>query len=311
MVAGGAHCNGIDPELPSGHCTAGVAGRYRAIQSARPHPMKRLTSTCLTVLLAGLLSRTGEAAEPAAAAQAATSGETAATSAPAAGETRYPVPRDAAVGAKLGRLGEAARVEPLQSDAGAFPVLRTPPPAPAAPRGALLIVPMDTAAVTDPLPRALAHEPSRGGWITLAMQPPPTGRPAAESFCARLQASLARTRSEGALPIVLAGVGTSVAAVLACHDGKLPDDVSALAALGRWEADLDALQVPLLDVVPATDPIAQRSARARAIAAESRAPGTYRQVVIDACDERFEGGEQEAARRVRGWLAQVPFNVSE
>ncbi|MGD9600465.1 MAG: DUF3530 family protein [Gammaproteobacteria bacterium] len=267
--------------------------------------MKRLIPPFLSVLLTVSLVRGASAAEPAA------TPEAVATHAPAAGEVQYPVPRDAAVRAALARGGQTTRIEPLESDAGVFPVLRTAPPAPTRPQGALLIVPMMSAALTDPLPRALAHEPSRGGWVTFAMQPPPGDPRHADAFCARLQASLARARTEGNLPVVLVGIGTSVDAVLACHEGKLPAGVRGLAALGRWEADLDILQVPLLDVVPAADPVAQRAARTRAVAAESRTPGTYRQVAIDAPDGRFEGGEQEAARRVRGWLAQVPRQVSE
>jgi hypothetical protein len=171
----------------------------------------------------------------------------------------------------------------------------------------LLLVPSAVATISDPLMQALAKIPPAGGWLTLAMQPPALSAASSEEFCVRLLASLAHLKTQGAFPVVLAGVGGSFDASITCVAPQLPAEIVAVAGIGRWRGALDTLAVPVLDLIPADDPAAQRVGRERVISAEQRAPGTYLQIAVPAMDERFVGGEEEVAKRLRGWLAQLPL----
>ena len=262
------------------------------------------------------------AAEPAAASSV-PAAEPAATTTPAQNETKAAVPKDAPVAAfsapretaiakvlkHRGVTGEIARV-PAGDET--FLALVTSPRKSAAPQGAVLLLPTLQGAVSDPLILALAAAPPVSGWLTMVMQPPAgaSGMPtdAKNVLCARIMASLKFLQGRGAQPVVLAGIGRSFEIGRACLADKKPAEIIGLVGLGRWQGNLNTEETPLLDIPPTADPRALQAAQQRAIVTETRAQSPYRQLPIDALDERFVGAEQAVAKRLRGWLIQLPRN---
>lgn len=223
-------------------------------------------------------------------------------------------PRENAIASALGRLEVAGQVEAVQQNAESFltfvtgPIVgphRSQPPL-----GAVLLIPALGGAVSDALLLALAAAPTASGWLTMAMQSPgatPTTNDPGGELCARISASLKFLQAQHVTPVVLAGIGRSVDHSLACFSDKLPAEITALVGIGRWHGSLNGLELPVLDVLPAADRAAQRASGQRAVDAKQRARGSYRQISIDAANDLFEGGQEEVAKRLRGWLIQLPL----
>ena len=255
---------------------------------------------------------TAGATAPAAAATKATPAESPPKVAPIkdAVAVAFTAPRETAIAAVLERLGVAGQVEVVQSNDESFLTLVTPPHRSNTPVGAVLLIPAPPGAVSDTLLLALVEAPTASGWLTMAMQPPattPATNDTSDEFCARLAASLKFLQTRQVMPVVLAGIGRSVDHSLACYAGKLPVEIAGVVGIGRWHSSLKALELPVLDVPPAADRQAQQAARQRTVTAEGRAQSAYRQISIDAADDRFEGAEAEVAKRLRGWLTQLPL----
>ena len=219
----------------------------------------------------------------------------------------FTAPRENAIAAVLERLGVAGQVEVVQSNDESFLTWVTPPHRSKTPVGAVLLIPAPPGAISDTLLLALVEAPTASGWLTMAMQPPGTTPDTSDEFCARLAASLKFLQTRQVMSVVLTGIGLSVDHSLACYAGKLPVEIAGVVGIGRWHSSLKALELPVLDVPPAADREAQRSARERTVTAEGRARSAYRQISIDAVDDRFEGAEAEVAKRLRGWLTQLPL----
>jgi hypothetical protein len=236
---------------------------------------------------------------------------------------------DVAVEAALTREGLSKRVTALPLAQGKSIALLLPPPEGRQARGGLLIVPAPRAVLADPLTLTLARTAAAGDWLTLALQPrPDTARaairaPAAvaaenttstapqkeagatPALCAQLTAAIETLVERGVTEVIVVAVGNHVTRTLACAPA-LPQPVVALVAMGRWLGTLDALDVPVLELPPAQDGHALRYAEARAETARDKPRGAYRLMPVDASDERYQGGELDVAKRVRGWLAQLP-----
>ena len=256
---------------------------------------------------------TAGATAPAAAATKATPAESPPKVAPIkeAAAAAFTAPRETAIAAVLERLGVAGQVEVVKGNDESFLTLVTSPHRSETPVGAVLLIPAPPGAVSDTLLLALVEAPTASGWLTMAMQPPPTklatSDDTSDEFCARLAASLKFLQTRQVMPVVLAGIGRSVDHSLACYAGKLPAEIAGVVGIGRWHSSLKALELPVLDVPPAADREAQQTARQRTVTAEGRARSDYRQISIDAVDDRFEGAEAEVAKRLRGWLTQLPL----
>ena len=252
---------------------------------------------------------TAGASAPTAAVAKATAAESPSNVAPIkdAVAVAFTAPRENAIAAVLERLGVAGQVEVVQSNDESFLTWVTPPHRSNTPVGAVLLIPAPPGAVSDTLMLALVDAPTASGWLTMAMQPPGTTPDTSDEFCARLAASLKFLQTRQIMSVVLTGIGRSVDHSLACYAGKLPVEIAGVVGIGRWHSSLKALELPVLDVPPAADREAQRSARERTVTAEGRARSAYRQISIDAVDDRFEGAEAEVAKRLRGWLAQLPL----
>jgi hypothetical protein len=226
------------------------------------------------------------------------------------GAAKFSEAREAAIAKVLTHRGIAGEVVSVPSGDKTFLALLTAPPKSIAPQGAVLLLPHVQGAVSDPLVLALAAAPPASGWLTMVMQPPAgaASMPADSKnvLCARITASLKFLQARGALPVVLLGVGRSFELSRACFGDQTPAEIEGLVGLGRWQGELTAAQTSLLDIPPTADPIALRSAQQRATVAATRAQSTYRQIQIDALDERFDGAETEIAKRLRGWLIQLP-----
>lgn len=250
---------------------------------------------------------TAGASAPAAAAAKATAPESPSNVAPTKAAVAFTAPRENAIVAVLERLAVAGQVEVVQSNDKSFLTWVTPPHRSNTPVGAVLLIPAPPGAVSDTLLLALVEAPTASGWLTMAMQPPGTTPDTSDEFCARLAASLKFLQTRQVMSVVLTGIGRSVDHSLACYAGKLPAEIAGVVGIGRWHSSLKALELPVLDVPPAADREAQRSARERTVTAQGRARSAYRQISIDAVDDRFEGAEAEVAKRLRGWLAQLPL----
>ncbi len=227
----------------------------------------------------------------------------------------FSTPREAAIAKTLKQLGVAGEIASVPDGEQHFLALVTAPPTSTPPQGMVLLVPAVQGAVSDPLILALAAAPPASGWLTMAVQPPANAArmpvDAQNAFCARITASLKFLQARGAPPVVLVGVGRSFEISRACLADQTPGKVAGLVGFGRWLGALNPQEVPLLDIPPTADPVAVQAAHLRAVVAVTRAQTTYRQIPIDALDERFEGAEQEAAKRLRGWLIQLPRKSKE
>lgn len=223
-------------------------------------------------------------------------------------EAAAPPSREDELAALLPRLTREDELLWLEAGAERFFAFRREPRS-GKPRGAILIVPAPGRFIDElPLVRRLREDPPAGGYTTLAVQAPLAAEPAAPSaaavdeagvgtdaakgaedaaagasavpaagaaLCARIGAALAALTAEGVPMVALAAGGGSADAVLACEPGGLPAGVAAFAAIGR------------LDTAP-----------------------PHRRVDIDAADGRFDGAEEEVAKRLRGWLEKLPAKAT-
>lgn len=289
---------------------------------------------------------TDEAAEPPAAQTggdaAGPGGETAAATADVA-DVAAPPSREDELAALLPRLTREDELLWLEAGAERFFAFRREPRS-GKPRGAILIVPAPGRFIDElPLVRRLREHPPAGGYTTLAVQAPlavePAAPPAAAvdeagadtdaakgaedaaagasavpaagaALCARIGAALAALSAEGVPMVALAAGGGSADAVLACEPGGLPVGIAAFAAIGRWEGNANALSVPSIEFVPSRDPTALAAAERRADARRADTAPPHRRVDIDAADGRFDGAEEEVAKRLRGWLEKLPAKAT-
>ena len=182
--------------------------------------------------------------------------------------------------------------------------------------GAVLIIP-DFSRATAPsheLINALREAPAAGGWGTLAIELPivpltasaAAVTEAASALCPRLTASLAHIAGRKLTRTVVVGVGASFDYAMACFKDKLPADIVGVVGVGAWQHEIKDPKLPIFDVVPTLDPHATRLADIRRQAALTVSPSVYRQASIDGVDRWFIGAEVEVAKRLRGWLTQLP-----
>lgn len=243
-----------------------------------------------------------------------------------------PPSREQELAALLPRLTHEDELLWLEAGADRFFAFRREPRK-GKPRGAILIVPSPGRFIDElPLVRRLREDPPAGGYTTLAVQPPlaappaaaradaptasdgdesateaPAAAPVADAvLCARLGAALAALTAEGVPMVALAAGDGSADAVLACEPGRLPERVDAFAALGRWQGRTAELAVPSIEFVPLRDPAAVAAAARRAEARRADTAPPHRRVDVDAADGRFDGAEEEIAKRLRGWLEKLP-----
>ncbi|MBI2800799.1 MAG: DUF3530 family protein [Gammaproteobacteria bacterium] len=182
--------------------------------------------------------------------------------------------------------------------------------------GAVLIIPdfFRAAAPSHDLIDALREVPAAGGWETLAIELPMVPltasaaaiTEAASALCPRLTASLAHITGRKLTRTVIVGVGASFDYAMACFKDKLPADIVGVAGVGAWQREIKDPKLPVFDAVPTLDPQATRSADIRRQAALTVNPSVYRQAAIDGVDRWFIGAEVEVAKRLRGWLTQLP-----
>ncbi|MEQ8234872.1 MAG: hypothetical protein RKL32_24435 [Gammaproteobacteria bacterium] len=202
----------------------------------------------------------------------------------------------------------------LTLESAGTPFLARYEPAEEAPASAaVLVVPGHGVVLpAEPLVDALASDLPPARLAVLAVQLPVLPRTAelidyqaAESVArARLEAALARLRADGIDNIVVLGLDAGAAlAARALVDGLGGGAVSAFAARGRWEADVSALTLPRLELVPDSDPTAraQADARARSARGERVTPAVRRRDYPGARRD-FAGLEHALARELRGWL---------
>jgi hypothetical protein len=287
---------------------------------------------------------TADAAEPPAAPTggdaAGPGGETAAATADLADSAALPS-REDELAALLPRLTREDELLWLEAGAERFFAFRREPRGGKS-RGGILIVPAPGRFIDElPLVRRLREDPPVGGYTTLAVQAPLATAPAAPSaaavdeagadaarggeearaaastvpeagaaLCARIAAALAALSAEGVPMVALAAGGGSADAVLACEPGGLPAGVAAFAAIGRWEGRVKELAVPSIEFVPTRDPTALAAAERRADARRADTAPPHRRIDIDAADGRFDGAEEEVAKRLRGWLEKLPAKAA-
>ena len=180
------------------------------------------------------------------------------------------------------------------------------------PRGALLFVPSRGAFVgTDAMTDALFRRFPLNGWSVLAVQPMLLARGAdldeyealAETAAARIRDAIQFLIEDGISRIVVAGDSAGATLLRQCLQNGVPPEVSAFAALGRWQGEIDDL--PMLELIGTRDDLAATTSRRREKDAARRAFDQYRLVVLGGADGRYLGFEDEIAQRIRGWIERL------
>ncbi|MSR14133.1 MAG: DUF3530 family protein [Gammaproteobacteria bacterium] len=185
------------------------------------------------------------------------------------------------------------------------------------PRGGVIVLADDGMTLSDPLPTAIRHVLSPSGWQSLSLQMPlkapisgTEGKHKDPVFCARLAAGFTYLSSKQVARIVLVGLGPALDRAFAYSKEGFPPSVVGLAGIGRWRTRPKENEFPTLDLVPSGDEVAVSAAARRQTAATLVAASAYRQVVIEVPDGVFQGGEAEAAKRLRGWVNQLSTTKS-
>ncbi|MGH8595224.1 MAG: hypothetical protein ACREXT_01050, partial [Gammaproteobacteria bacterium] len=124
------------------------------------------------------------------------------------------------------------------------------------------------------------------------------------AFCARLSVAMTHFADKQITRIAWVAIGDALDRARACYAKGLPANVIAVAGLGYWKTTLDDIKRPAIGLVPSGDPLAVAAADRRYLETKQKPSVAYRRVVIDVQDKNFQGGELEAAKHVRGWLAQ-------
>ncbi len=216
-------------------------------------------------------------------------------------------PPELAAALALRRTELRGELKALKAGDDVFVALLTPP-ANTQPSLAVLFALGADDQLREPLARALVQGMADGGWLGLAIQSPTPGEHYGKALCARLTAAIDAAKERGARQVVLGAVGTAFDAGMACFNDKLPSEIAALIGLGTWRANLSAVKIPCADVTANASASAQTALRERTNLPQALTAG-YRKLIIDAADDHFTGAEQEVAKRLRGWLAQLTRNA--
>jgi hypothetical protein len=280
---------------------------------------------CTALLLALLLvPGLACAADPAPAAPAAGAAAPAADTKPAADAKKpaadakaaapAPADREAALTAALPQLAAPGEAVTLEAEGRKFFAFyrageRKPPAV------GLLVVPAIGSFIDqDAVIRELRTNVPRGGYATLAIQPPlpaPTADTAAYAalaapLCARVKAGLAHLVAQGYKKAGLVAAGSAADALPGCFKDAWPPELLGFAVLGPWSGTLADLKLPVLDVVPAREAAAVKSAAARRHEARRAQPEKpYRQSVVEGAGRDYRGAEPTVAYAVRGWLKRL------
>jgi len=238
--------------------------------------------------------------------------EAAAGAAPAADPASRVTEREAELLARL----EARTLGPdflqLGPEEAPFVVRYAAARAPA--RGAVLFVPAPGALVSaDGATAAVFAEFAGSAWAVIAPQPPlPPPGAGAEAYAGlaaatgeRICAALEHLVAEQVPAVALAGVDGAAERLVESLAGCTAESAVGLAASGRWDADVSALAVPVLELLPARDVAALRAAEARATAVAKAGKTDYRRLELADAGGDFTLYGEEVARRLHGWVATL------
>ena len=185
------------------------------------------------------------------------------------------------------------------------------------PQGALLFVPSrGTFVGNDEMTDAFFRGFPVNGWSVLAVQPTLLARGAsldeyealAETAVGRIRDAIQFLIDDGISRIVMAGDSAGATLMRQCLQNGVPREVSAFAALGMWQGEIDDL--PMLELIGARDERAVTSSGHREKDAARRAFGQYRLIVLGGADARYLGFEDEIAQRIRGWAERLSLHAA-
>lgn len=225
--------------------------------------------------------------------------------------TPEPPPRDSAKGSAAERL-IAQRLALgrfdvdtlwLDTSGGQFLALHRPADE-AIPFGGLVIVSTPGSIVDNaPVPHALSSVGPAGGWSVLSLQPPPADAGTAASV-ERIVAAVAYFTGLGLQNIVIVGNAGGVDGAIAALNGALPPTVVGFVGVGAWDAELDGIDVAILDIAGTRDTRAMRWQQQRRAAAR-KYPNSLEALVIDGAGPDFHAYADHTARLIRGWLVRA------
>lgn len=165
---------------------------------------------------------------------------------------------------------------------------------------------------TDPMVEAMLRAFAQAGSAVLVPQLPPAAATAtladhaalAQAALTRVQAALTHLHAQGARVVVVVGADEGAALAARCVADTGGRGLAGFAALGTWDGSLPAIALPVLEVVPAHEPVAMRLAAARRMAAVAVGRGHYQLHQVVGAGRRYPAYADDVAGHVRGWVTR-------
>ncbi|MGR8921888.1 MAG: hypothetical protein ACU85V_19920, partial [Gammaproteobacteria bacterium] len=199
----------------------------------------------------------------------------------------------------------------LLDAAGARFAARYVPAAAAVPVGGLLVIPgYGRTLAAEPLVDALLEEFPPNDWAVIAIQAPLLEARAeiaayaetADALHARIDVAHAHLTAAGVDTVVVVALG-DVATAVAAHPAT-GSRFAGVATRGAWVGETTALELPVVEFIPAFDARALQLASARALDSH-RADRPHRLLMLDVVGGNYGPAAASIARRLRGWIGTV------